>query len=142
MKSFLIFALIPLIALSMSDLYAQSDYSPRDVSIKGSLTQSQSFVGDVFWVILEQDKGVLVATSDKGVIVIRFDFKDHDKCYDTPDTFCLSATIQETKNTFFTQVGDEVNIIIEYPEKLTFSVLSGKLVANNFEITIEKLREI
>jgi len=134
--------LIPLIALSVTSLYAQSDYSPRDVSIKGSLTQSQSFVGDVFWVILEQDKGVLVATSDQGVIVIRFDFKDHDKCYDTPDTFCLNATIQETKNTHFTKVGDVVNIIIEYPEKLTFSVLSGELVANNFEITIEKLREI
>ncbi len=138
----LVFFLIPVIALSMSGLYAQSDYSPRDVSIKGSLTQSQSFVGDVFWVILQQDKGVLVATSDDGVIVIRFDFKDHDKCYDTPDTFCLNATIQETKNTIFTKAGDEVNIIIEYPDKLTFSVISGELVSNNFEISIEKLREI
>jgi len=33
--------------------------------------------GDVFWLILHDDNGVLVTTSDNGVIVIRFDFVDH-----------------------------------------------------------------
>ena len=92
------------------------EYSSRDVSIKAKLSDSNGFTGDTFWTILHEEKGVLVTTSDNGVIVIRFDFVDHDKCYDTPNTFCLKATITDTKNTYFTEPGDEATIIFEYPE--------------------------
>ena len=118
------------------------DYSPRNVSMKGQLEQSMPFVNDTFWTILGEDDGVLVTNSENGVIVIRFDFQDHEKCYDRPDTFCLLATLTETKNTVFTEVGDKATIILEYPDKLTFSVLSGELVTNNFDIEIKKLRDI
>jgi len=91
---------------------------------------------------LYDDKGTLVTTSENGVIVIRFDFVDHDKCYDAENTFCLKAILTETKNTKFTEVGDESTIILEYPEKISFSVLSGQLVANTFEFSIDKLRNI
>ncbi len=127
---------------SISTTENSENYSPRNVSIKGKLVQSQPFINDIFWTILEDDKGVLVATSENGIIVIRFDFQDHDLCYDRPNTFCLIATLTETKNTEFTEVGDEATIILEYPDKLTFSVLSGELVTNTFDIEIEKLREI
>jgi len=118
------------------------DYSPRNVSIKGTLIQSQSWVGDVFWIILYEDKGTLVTTSQNGVIVIKFDFIDNDKCYDKENTYCLKAIVTETKNTRFSKVGDETTIILEYPEKISFSVLSGELVTNTFEFNIEKLRNI
>ena len=127
---------------SKSTTENSEDYSPRNVSIKGKLVQSQPFINDIFWTILQDDKGVLVATSENGIIVIRFDFQDHDKCYDRPNTFCLIATLTETKNTVFTKVGDQATIILEYPDKLTFSILSGELVTNNFDIEIKKLREL
>jgi len=118
------------------------DYSPRNVSIKGKLIQSHSLTGDIFWIILYEDKGTLVTTSENGVIVIRFDFIDHDKCYAKENTYCLKAILTETKNTRFTKVGDVTTIILEYPEKISFSVLSGELVTNTFELNIEKLRNI
>ena len=54
----------------------------------------------------------------------------------------LQPKDSETKNTVFTQVGDQATIILEYPDKLTFSILSGELVTNTFDIEIEKLREL
>jgi len=60
--------------------------------------------GDIFWLILHEKNGVLITTSDNGVIVIQFDFADHDKCYDSSDTFYLKATLTETKNSYFTEL--------------------------------------
>ena len=99
-------------------------------------------VGETFWTILDENKGTLVTSSNNGVIVIRFDFQDHEKCYDAPNTFCLIATITETKNSYFTKVGDQATIILEFPDKLTFSFLSGDLVTNTFELDILKMFEI
>ncbi len=127
---------------SISTTENSEDYSPRNVSIKAKFVQSQTFRNDIFWIILEDDKGVFVATSENGIIVIGFDFQDHDKCYDIPNTFCLIATLTETQNTVFTEVDDQVTIILEYPDKLTFSFLSGELVTNTFDSEIKKLREL
>jgi len=138
-----IFFIIPLLTIFLIPLtFAEESETPRNISMKAKLTQSHSLTGDTFWTILHEDKGVLVTTSENGIIVIRFDFVDHDKCYDTPNTFCLKATITETKNTYFTEPGDEATIILEFPDKLTFSILSGDLVTNTFDLNIERLREI
>ena len=139
-------ALIPFFTLSLTadhfeDSHAE-DYSPRNISVKAKLLRSQSLVGDIFWIIIEEDRGTIVVSSQKGIIVIRFEFQDHEKCYDKQNTFCLKAALTETKNTYFTKVGDEATIILEYPNKLTFSILSGELVTNTFELEIEKLRKI
>lgn len=114
--------------------------SPRNVSLKAQLSQNPGMTGDIFWLIMHNDEGTLVTTSDSGVIVIRFDFIDHDKCYDTPDTFCLKATLTDTKNSYFTESGDEATIIVEYPDQLTFSILSGELVTNTFDLDIQKIK--
>lgn len=118
----------------------ESPDDARNISLKSKLTSNPGMTGDIFWLILHENDGVLVTTSDNGVIVIRFDFVDHDKCYDTLDTFCLKATFTETKNSYFTEPGDEATIIVEYPDKLTFSILSGELVTNTFDMDIQKLR--
>ena len=114
--------------------------SPRNISVKAKLSQNSGMTGDIFWLIMYHDNGVLVTTSENGVVVIRFDFVDHDKCYDTPETFCLRATFTDTKNTYFAETGDEATIIIEFPDKLTFSILSGEIVTNTFELEIKKMR--
>ena len=142
MKLFLI-AIILMTSISLIpilDVFASID-SPRNLSIKSTLTENPGTTGDVFWLILYDEKGTLVTTSDNGVIVIRFDFVDHDKCYDTPDTYCLRATFTDTKNTYFTKTGDEATIILEgHSDLLTFSILSGELVTNTFELEIENIR--
>ena len=130
-----LFSIIPFL-----DVYAEID-SPRNISLKSTLNENPGTTSDVFWLILYDDNGTLVTTSENGVIVIRFDFIDHDKCYDTPDTYCLRATFTDTKNTYFTQPGDEATIILEgYSDTLTFSILSGELVTNTFELNIHDTR--
>jgi len=118
------------------------EYSPQNLSIRLHITNNPGMVGDTFWTILNENKGTLVTSSNNGVIVIRFDFQDHEKCYDTPNTFCLVATITETKNSYFTKVGDQATIILEFPDKLTFSILSGELVTNTFDLDIIKMTKI
>jgi len=143
---FIIFALIPLIlsigiisAIPFSDAV---DYSPRNVSIKGTLIQSHTQDANTFWIILYDDKGTLVTSTDNGLVVLRFDFEDHDKCYAKENTFCLISVITESRNADWTKAGDVATIILEYPEKISFSALSGELVTNTFEFNIDKLRDI
>jgi len=127
---------------SISTTENSEDYSPRNVFIKGEFVRSQPFRDDMFWTVLEDDKGVFGGTSENGIIVMKFDFQDHDKCYDRLHTFCLIATLTETQNTVFTEVGDQLTIILEYPDKLTFSFLSGELVGNTFDSEIKELSEL
>jgi len=144
-KIILLIALFPLVFSSIdnfNDVFADTEYSPQNISLRSHITNNPGMVADTFWTILNEDKGTLVTSSNNGVIVIRFDFQDHEKCYDTPNTFCLIATITETKNSYFTKVGDQATIILEFPDKLTFSVLSGELVTNTFDLDIVKMFEI
>jgi hypothetical protein len=137
-KLFLLILSICFLSIIPFSYASEISDDPRNISIKANLSQSFGMTGDVFWLILHESDGVLVTTSDNGVIVIRFDFVNHDKCYDSSDTFCLRATITETKNTYFTKPGDESTIILEFPDKLTFSFLSGELVTNTFDLDIQK----
>jgi len=140
----IVLAIIPLIlligiipVLPFTD--AEEKYTDQNISIRASLVIEWDRLANISWTLLEEDKGTFVISSNEGVIVIRFDFQEHDKCFDKPNTYCLRATITDSKNTYFSKVGDEATIILEYPDKLSYSFLSGDLVTNTFEFNIKKI---
>jgi len=144
-KGFVIFALVPLIlsigiVTTISNSYALDLYSLDQISTRGQIINENPFDGSIIWTQIEGENGVIVATSDHGIVTIRFDVQQIDACIDSPDLVCLVATITETKNALHASEGDRAEMVFDMPYRQTITVLDGEFASLILELDLQSVK--
>ena len=141
MLRLLILLLVVLISISaLSNTYALDIYTLDKVSTKGHIIGNNPFAGNTIWTVLEGDTGTIIATSDHGIVTIRFNTEQNKMCLDSPSKLCLDATIYETKNSIDVKNGDTIQIIFDMPTKQTITVKSGNLKSLQLELILDSTK--
>jgi len=145
LKGFLIFALIPLIlsigiVTTLTNSYALDLYSLDQISTRGQITNENPFGGSIIWTQIEGPDGVIVATSDHGIVTIRFNVQQIDTCIDSPNLVCLVAIVTETKNALHVFEGDRAEMVFDMPYTQTITVLDGELASLILELDLKSVK--
>jgi len=125
---------------SLSNSYALDLYSLDQISTKGQITNENPFGGSIIWTQIEGEDGVIVATSDHGIVTIRFNVQQNDTCLDSPNLVCLVATITKTNNALHVSEGDRAEMIFEMPSRQTITVLDGELASLELELDLQSVK--
>ena len=137
--------LLPIIAVFLivgisSNTYALDLYSLDQISTRGEIVNENPFKGSIIWTQIEEDDGVVVATSDHGIVTIRFAVQQVDACLDSPNLVCLVATITETKNALRVFEGDRAEMVFDMPYRQTITVLDGELESLTLELNLQSVK--
>jgi len=125
---------------SLSNSYALDLYSLDQISTRGQIVNENPFDGSIIWTQIEGENGVIVATSDHGMVTIRFNVQQIDACIDSPDLVCLVATITETKNVLHASEGDRAEMVFDMPYRQTITVLDGELESLILELDLQSVK--
>ena len=137
--------LLPIIAVFLivgisSNAYALDLYSLDQISTRGEIVNENPFKGSIIWTQIEGDNGVVVATSDHGIVTIRFAVQQVDACLDSLNLVCLVATITETKNALRVFEGDRAEMVFDMPYRQTITVLDGELESLTLELNLQSVK--
>lgn len=137
----LILFIVVLISIStLSNTYALDMYTLDKVSTKGHIIGNNPFAGNTIWTVLEGDTGTIIATSDHGIVTIRFNTEQNKICLDSPSKLCLDATIYETKNAMDVKPGDTLQIVFDMPTKQIITIKSGNLKSLQIELILDSVK--
>ena len=125
---------------SLSNSYALDLYSLDQISTRGQITNENPFGGSIIWTQIEGEDGVIVATSDHGIVTIRFNVQQIDTCIDSPNLVCLVAIITETKNALRVSEGDRAEMVFDMPYRQTITVLDGELASLILELDLQSVK--
>jgi len=125
---------------SLSNSYALDLYSLDQISTRGQITNENPYVGSIIWTQIEGEDGVIVATSDHGIVTIRFNVQQIDTCIDSPNLVCLVAIITETKNALRVSEGDRAEMVFDMPYRQTITVLDGELASLILELDLQSVK--
>jgi len=125
---------------SLSNSYALDLYSLDQISTRGQITNENPYGGSIIWTQIEGEDGVIVATSDHGIVTIRFNVQQIDTCIDSPNLVCLVAIITETKNALRVSEGDRAEMVFDMPYRQTITVLDGELASLILELDLQSVK--
>lgn len=140
LKIFILLLISVILISTISNTYALDIYTLDKVSTKGHIIGGNPFVGNAVWTILEGDTGTIVATSNHGIVTIRFNTEQNQSCLDSPSKICLSATVYETKNSISVQKGDIIEMIFDMPIRQQITIKSGDLESLQLELILDSVK--
>lgn len=108
---------------------------------KGIVEQSSPFAGEIVRTIVNGDNGLIMHSTQNGIVVVRLAVSESEACILTISTVCFDATVTNVRNTDTHNVGDMINLTIDLENrKELISVISGPLQGSNITIDLTKTR--
>lgn len=108
---------------------------------KGIVEPSSPFAGEIVRTIVNGDNGLIMHSTQNGIVVVRLAVSESEACIITISTVCFDATVTNVRNTDTHNVGDMINLTIDLENrKELISVISGPLQGSNITIDLTKTR--
>lgn len=136
----ILFTLFPLLVVFSMSVHAQTDEG--HLMTKGIITGNHYFSNIPIWTIIHDEQGTLVSSWEYGVAVARLDIKPDTNCSTQMNIVCFSGIVTSEKNYERINVGDQIDLIFELPDKQKIVIINENLGEFELNVDVSKLRAL